>query len=322
MKLGYDLYEIECDDIVGMLNQIKQEQIDLYRIKQIEANKYQFYTPIYQRNKIRKYHPTYRKSIGVLYYLLLLVNNKISLIGCITFAFALFLSSQYILDVRIEGTNKETNKEVLEVLSDFHIDIGDKKRSYQELNEIYDSLKDHFKQDIDYLNIYQSGSVLVIKYTNSVGAKKEELSFENLYASKDGVIQKIDVSQGNILVEVNDFVKKGDLLVENTIISTNDETKIIPVKGHIYAYTYQTYVAKLNAAKVDKADAFHYLLFTIRNQIGKINKIDSEKVVEYGIIDKQIVLKMQYVFIEDIVSKGEVNDKDNQTGTIYDRTIE
>lgn len=322
MTLGYDIYELKTPDIVFFLNQCKKDQVDLYQIKKISDDRYRFYIPIYQRNKVKNYHLEYIKSIGVLYYLLLLVNNKVSLIGCLAFFIAIYLSNQYILDVRILGNNKKTNQEVLEVLSEFDIDIGDKKRNYQQLNEIYDSLKDHFKQDIDYLNIYQSGSVLVIEYTNSVGAKEKTLSYQNLYASKDGIIERIDVSQGNILVKVNDFVKKGDLLVENMILSTSDEVKIIPVEGHVYAYTYQTYTAKMKNSKVDKGDAFYQLLLQIRNKIDKIDKIDSEKVLDYGIIDKQIVLKMQYIFVEDIAVKGETNDKNNQIDTKHDGTTE
>ena len=57
--------------------------------------------------------------------------------------------------------------------------------------------------------------------------KKLEKNFENIYASKDGVIQKIDVSNVNILVNLNQYVKKGDLLVSNTITSTSEVDKII-----------------------------------------------------------------------------------------------
>ena len=43
-----------------------------------------------------------------------------------------------------------------------------------------------------------------------------------------------------------------------------------------------------------------YLLFKIRSQLPKDVKIDREKVLSYDIIEKKYVLKMQYVFIEDI----------------------
>lgn len=308
MKLGYDLYEVVTHDIVYLLNKIKNANITLYRLEKVEEDTYRFYVPIYQRRAVKDYKFIYIKSIGVLHYLLLLLKTKLSLLGCICFLLTIFISNQYIWDVQISGSNPSTNRKINEVLNDLHIDRGDKLRTYKELNEIYDRLKDKFKQDIDYLNIYQSGSVLMIEYTNSKSATKKKLDFRNIYASKDGIIKSIDVSSGNIMVKEYAYVKKGDLLVENTITSTNDETKIIPVEGHIYAYTYQTLEASIDAKKMDKGEAFSYLLFKIRMQLQSIDKIDREKVVEYGIIDKKLVLKVQYVLVEDIAVKGEPNE--------------
>lgn len=311
MKLGYDLYEVVVDDIVDFLNTIKAKKVTLYRLEKRSSDTYRFYIPIYQRRSIKDYKLTYLKSIGILHYMLLLVKTRLSIVGCLGFAIALFISNQYIWDVQIIGNNKKTNQKVQEVLNDLNIDVGDHLKSYQELNKVYDTLKNAFKQDIDYLNIYQSGSVLMIEYTNSKGATKKKLDFRNIYAKKDGVIKKIDVSSGNILVKENEYVKMGALLVQNSITSTREETKIIPVEGHVYAYTYQTLEASMNAKKMDKGEAFSYLLFTIRMKLQSIDKIDREKVLEYGIIDNKIVLKMQYVLVEDIGIKGEMDEASN-----------
>lgn len=303
MKLGYDLYVVTCDDIIGLLKRLKDSKVTLYQLNKIDEDTYSFYLPIYQRRIVKQYQFTYIKSIGVIAYLLLLFRNKISLIGCISFIVMIIISGNFIWDVRIVGSNPDTNKKVNEVLNELNIDKGDKIRSYKELNEIYDRLKDKFKQNIDYLNIYQSGSVLVIEYTNSKSAIKEELDFRNIYARKDAIIKNIDVSSGNIKVKEYQYVKKGELLVENTIISTNDETKIIPTKGTIYGYTYQTYEASIDNIKMDKGEAFSFLLFKIRMKLQAIDKIDRERVIEYGIIDNKIVLKVQYILIEDIGTK-------------------
>lgn len=157
---------------------------------------------------VRKYHLTIIKSVGILYYLILIFYRKLSIVGVVSFAVTVILCNQFIFRVEIIGNNPSTTKLVNQVLAENHIDVGDKKRTYQQLNDIYDDLKDSFKGKIDYLNIYQEGGVLFVKYTNSVGAKKVEKNFENIYASKDGVIQKIDVSSGNILVKLNQYVKK------------------------------------------------------------------------------------------------------------------
>lgn len=305
MKLGYDLYEVVSDDIISLLNSFKKDHLIVFQLTKIDDNTYRFYLPIYQRFLARKYNMQIIKSIGILYYLVVLFCKKINIIGVISFALTLLICSRFIFKVEITGNSPSNTKLVEEVLKENNINAGDLKKSYQELNEIYDDLKASFKGKIDYLNIYQEGGVLFVKYTNSVGAKEVENNFQNIYASKDGVIQSIDVSSGNIVVQVNQFVKKGDLLVSNTITSTNGENKIIATKGKIMAYTYVTYQGEIDAKKMDEGEAFSYLLYTIRAKLGSIDKIDREKVLSYDIIDNKRVLKMQYVLIEDIAIKEE-----------------
>ena len=305
MKLGYDLYEVVSDDIISLLNSFKKDHLIVFQLTKIDDNTYRFYLPIYQRFLARKYNMQIIKSIGILYYLVVLFCKKINIIGVISFVLTLLICSRFIFKVEITGNSPSNTKLVEEVLKENNINAGDLKKSYQELNEIYDDLKASFKGKIDYLNIYQEGGVLFVKYTNSVGAKEVENNFQNIYASKDGVIQSIDVSSGNIVVQVNQFVKKGDLLVSNTITSTNGENKIIATKGKIMAYTYVTYQGEIDAKKMDEGEAFSYLLYTIRAKLGSIDKIDREKVLSYDIIDNKRVLKMQYVLIEDIAIKEE-----------------
>lgn len=305
MKLGYDLYEVVSDDIISLLNSFKKDHLIVFQLTKIDDNTYRFYLPIYQRFLARKYNMQIIKSIGILYYLVVLFCKKINIIGVISFALTLLICSRFIFKVEITGNSPSNTKLVEEVLKENNINAGDLKKSYQELNDIYDDLKASFKGKIDYLNIYQEGGVLFVKYTNSVGAKEVENNFQNIYASKDGVIQSIDVSSGNIVVQVNQFVKKGDLLVSNTITSTNGENKIIATKGKVMAYTYVTYQGEIDAKKMDEGEAFSYLLYTIRAKLGSIDKIDREKVLSYDIIDNKRVLKMQYVLIEDIAIKEE-----------------
>lgn len=305
MKFGYDLYEVASDDIVSLLNSFKKDHLIVFQLTKIDDNTYRFYLPIYQRFLARKYNMQIIKSIGILYYLVVLFCKKINIIGVISFVLTLLICSCFIFKVEITGNSPSNTKLVEEVLKENNINAGDLKKSYQELNEIYDDLKASFKGKIDYLNIYQEGGVLFVKYTNSVGAKEVENNFQNIYASKDGVIQSIDVSSGNIVVQVNQFVKKGDLLVSNTITSTDGENKIIATKGKVMAYTYVTYQGEIDAKKMDEGEAFSYLLYTIRAKLGSIDKIDREKVLSYDIIDNKRVLKMQYVLIEDIAIKEE-----------------
>lgn len=97
---------------------------------------------------------------------------------------------------------------------------------------------------------------------------------------------------------MNQYVKKGDVLISHQIEDTKQQIKMIPTLGSVEAYTYQYIEA--SSSNVKDKDIFAYLLFKIRSQLPKDVKIDREKVLSYDIIETKYVLKMQYVFIEDI----------------------
>ena len=121
-------------------------------------------------------------------------------------------------------------------------------------------------------------------------------------------VTSFDVDSGLIKVKKNDYVKKGDLLVENTIVSSQNETQIIPVKGHVYAYTFNQYEASIKNHNQDQGEAFYHLLLLIRSQLPAQAKIDKENVLQIKKTHSKITLKMHYTLIEDIGIKGEVNE--------------
>ena len=144
-----------------------------------------------------------------------------------------------------------------------HVDILSPLKSYERLNEILSNFKTIYKDKVEYINIYQVGSVFHVEYTKRKQDKKEKDDYQNLYAKKDGMIESFDVDSGLIKIKKNDYVKKGDLLVENTLISTQNETKIIPVKGHVYAYTFNQYEASVKNVNQDQGEVFYQLLLSI-----------------------------------------------------------
>ena len=142
MRLGYDLCEVVSEDIVGLLKSFKENHITVFQLTKVDDCTYRFYLPIYQRIMVRKYHLTIIKSVGILYYLILIFYRKLSIVGVVSFAVTVILCNQFIFRVEIIGNNPSTTKLVNQVLAENHIDVGDKKRTYQQLNDIYDDLKE------------------------------------------------------------------------------------------------------------------------------------------------------------------------------------
>ena len=75
MNLGYDYIVIETNDIVSFLKETKKHQLTLFHLHQLDALRYSFYVPIYQRYITSSMHLPIQKSIGLLHYLFLIFNT-------------------------------------------------------------------------------------------------------------------------------------------------------------------------------------------------------------------------------------------------------
>ena len=125
------------------------------------------------------------------------------------------------------------------------------------------------------------------------------------------MIKEFQIQSGLIVSNIHQYVNKGDILVNNAIVSTFDETIKVYPKGKVYGYTWYTIEKELPLN--DEADDFNTLLLQIRqeleSQLGNEAKIDKEKVLHYNKDNSKITLKVHYTVIEDIGCKGDINEQ-------------
>jgi similar to stage IV sporulation protein len=310
MSIGYDLYEVEEHAIFLLLRFAKQKKIKILHLRK-KADMYSFYIPTYQRYIFKTFDQpyTYLKTIGLLKYVLFLSKQYLNILGVICFLGSVIASSYFIFDIEIIGTMPSVNQQMITDLKKEKVNLFSPLKSYERLNEILADFKTIYKDHVEYMSVYQVGSVFHVEYTKRKQEQIEKDDFRNLYAKKDGMIASFDVESGLIQVKKNDYVKKGDLLVSNTIISTQNQTKIIPVKGHVYAYTFNQYEASVKNVKQDQAEVFYQLLLSIRSRLPADAVIDKENVLQMTKTRSKITLKVHYTLLEDIAIKGEENEE-------------
>ncbi|QPC46925.1 sporulation protein YqfD [Mangrovibacillus cuniculi] len=74
--------------------------------------------------------------------------------------------------------------------------------------------------------------------------KEEYVSPRHLVAKKKAVIQRLVVDEGLAIVKLNDYVKKGDILVSGNI-GAEDKPQLVAAKGVVLAETWYTTEAEL-----------------------------------------------------------------------------
>jgi len=310
IRIGYDLFSIHKEDIYFFLQFIKKKKLRLLHLRH-QDDMYYAYIPTYQRYTLKTFDKPlyYHQTIGMLKYVLFLSKQYLNIIGVVCFMASVIACSHFIFDIQIIGTLPKVNQSLKRELKEYDIQKYSTLKSYEQLNDILSGLKTIYKNDVEYMNVYQIGSVFHVEYTKRKQDVLEKDDYRNLYAKKDGLIAYLDVDSGMIQVKPNDYVKKGDLLVENTFQSTSNETKITAVKGEVYAYTFNQYEASVPNKNQDQGDAFYHLLLNIRAKLPTDAIIDKENVLQISKTRSKITLKMHYTLLENIAIKGEKDEE-------------
>ena len=104
------------------------------------------------------------------------------------------------------------------------------------LKHIFKKIKDNNKDLFEWLEISSNGVYYEVSYIErkSIIESKSNLK-HNIIASKNGLIKKLDISKGNIIKNVGDYVNKDDLLVSGVILKNDEVKNIVDAKGKVYA---------------------------------------------------------------------------------------
>lgn len=305
---GFDHYCCK-NDLDFFLNEVISNKLIIYDLYVNDV--IYFKTLPFNRRKVLNSHLDVLKIESQGFYTLFLRFFYYPRLWCgfLVAILTVVLLSNLVFEVKIYGTNYKYNQEILDYLNSNNI----KKFSYISDKELKQIRNEYFKinsNKYEWFQIKKNGSLIIVDYIKK--SNKELITFDKkpLIAQKDGVIVYFDLISGNKLVKVNDFVTKGQILVNNEIIKHDGNIEIVNVKGSVYAHTLQKILVMSNYTKDDlfnKCLAFFKLLSMSRIIIGREISIN-EKIVKENILhfyqkEGKIYLEVSYTLLEDITVK-------------------
>lgn len=173
------------------------------------------------------------------------IKYKISLLTFIISVFFLLIISSFILFINIDTENKNIKKIIKENLQENNVTLYSKKKSYTKLKEITQNIKNNNLDNIEWIEIDQKGVVLTVKVierlSNNTNANN---NYKDIVASKNGYIKKIYSRKGEVLKNIDDYVKKGDIIISGNIFRNDKVVDRVKANGKVYAEVW--YIVKLN----------------------------------------------------------------------------
>lgn len=156
---------------------------------------------------------------------------------CISIGFIfLFIMSNIIYNVDVIHSKREIRDIIYSELKSNGIEKYRLVKSYEEKEKIEKDILDKYKDKIEWLEIERIGVKYIVRVEERIIKQKESIkSPRNVIAKKDGIVMRIEASNGEIQKKIGDYVKKGDVLISG-LITKNDEIKNkVSAKGNVYA---------------------------------------------------------------------------------------
>ena len=239
----------KCDDYYKFINKIKYINIKILEIKYEQGYIYLKINSKYL-DKLNKYLISYKFSIvketGLYDILNKIKRNYIFCICLLIGVILFFIMSNMVVKINIIHESSEIREIIADELDEYRIKVLSFKKSYKELDKIRQEILDKYPEKLDWMEFDVDGMIINVRIEERIitdTSKDDKVC--NLVAAKSGIINDIKVEQGEVLVNINDYVNEGDILVTG-VINYNEETKRTTcASGEIYATTWYTVDVKI-----------------------------------------------------------------------------
>ena len=172
-------------------------------------------------------------------------KNKVSLLVFVISVFFIIFMSNLILFINIESDNSKLKKDIIEELISNGITLYTPKKSYQKLKEVGTKIKNNNLNEMEWIELEQKGVTLHVKVIERLNKdNKETNDFKDIVASKNGYIRKVYSRKGQLMKNIDDYVKKGEVIISGNIFRNEKVAGKVRASGKVYAEVW--YIVKTN----------------------------------------------------------------------------
>ena len=290
--INYFWIEIKGKNVKRLLTKIFKLKINISSIK-YEKNRVLLKVSYEDYKKIKQIKTTYQiniiKTCGKKKLLEDLTKYKVSITTFVISVFFVIFLSNFILFINIETDNTKMRNLIRDELKNNNLTIFSLKKDYSNLQEITSNIKNNNLDKIEWIELDQKGVSLNAKVIERVtNQKTNETGYKDIVAEKNGYIRAIYSRQGQVLKNIDDYVKKGEVIISGNIFRNDKPVAKVKASGKVYAEVW--YIVKINKSlnynKIkDEGKGYLKLTLNVNNHEITFLKIPKKVIVE----DKNIL---------------------------------
>ncbi|RIW37584.1 sporulation protein YqfD [Bacillus salacetis] len=290
---GKVLVKVEGKGIERFINEMTRSRIAVWQVKRVGEQTFTFYLSLNDlhnfRRAVRRFdcRVTFLRGQGSPFLWKRTLKNSGFLIGAVSFLILTLLLSNMVWGVDIKGASPKTQYEIEKQLKEMGIKKGKFQFSIPDVESIQRELSNRMN-NITWVGVELKGTTYHFQVVEKNEPEaEEEIGPQNLIAAKEAIIKDVFVEEGMPQVEVNDYVKPGQLLVSGYIGKEDQEAKkAVAAKGVVQGEVW--YITKVELPLKTDFEVFsgeekvkHYISFgKFRLPIWGWGKIEYKNSVE------------------------------------------
>lgn len=292
---NYIKVQIEGKRVNNYIKWLIQQKINIINLNIIKHNQLELTIDNKDYKKLYLYSKTYKikiiKKYGKLKIFELIKNNLFIIISIFISIIFLFFLSNVIFSIDVVYNDKELVTKIKEELKKYNIEKFKIKKDFSYLNYVKEEILKNNKDTLEWLEIVEDGTKYIVKL---VERKKEtkvnEYEYQSILTTKDAIITRIKATSGEKVKEVNEYVKKDDIII-NGIIKKPDETTIYTkAKGVVYGEVwYKIDIEYPLAYKEEKTTGKSKNVFVIQFLNKKIPLFSYKKYKEFKVVSNNLI---------------------------------
>lgn len=236
---SYVKVRIEGKNVNNYLKWLIKNKVNIIKINIIKHNILEITIDYKYYKLLSKYSKTYKikivKEYGKINIINKIKNNTNIIIGLLLSVILLYLLSNIIFSIDIIYNDNEIKELLYKELSKYNIKKYRIKKDYNYLNKVKEKILKDNKDILEWIEIEQSGTKYIIKLVERVKEeKKEDYKFRSIVAKKNATITSIKAISGEKVKEVNQYVRKGEVIISGILTKPNEEKIYTKAIGKVY----------------------------------------------------------------------------------------
>ncbi|WP_144449448.1 sporulation protein YqfD [Halalkalibacter nanhaiisediminis] len=233
---GYVRVRIDGAYPERFLNRCIEEDLSIWHIKRVGEERIVFYMDVEDAKRIRPLlrmtncKVVFSKRRGLPFMFKRMIHRSGFVVGLIAFFMIMFTLSNMVWNIEVKGASPAVEHELRQVIEQMGIKRGAFRFSLPSVELIQRDVTE-LVAGATWVGVRQKGTTYEFEVVEQqLPEEAERFSPRHLVATKKAIIHDIFVQHGQALVEPNDFVRPGDILVSG-YIGKEGKTEVVPAQA-------------------------------------------------------------------------------------------